>query len=268
MENGIDFSVAMKEQVEEVVTGEVLARVQKFEIEPCKARFEELYRERITEMKQIVDTVEVKDPDSDKVVVQLATSAKGLASKVSDNMKQILSADEIQLVLNYVGGVKAIAKMFVADFEGIERTARKKHADYQYVLELERRKLEKKQQEEAARIQKKLNEDAAKNKVTAPILPTPSVSKEQPVVRTETGSASIRTEWVFKLPHLDVKLLVSLIPPKYWKVQFDPDYDRKTPLLPSIELDSALIRADIKSGVMQIPGIEIYERPITVLRKA
>jgi hypothetical protein len=265
--NDIDFMAAMKgDVVRPVPDVTILEWSKKWDLEVCKTRFDELFKERISEMKELADKIEVKTPDDDKVVVQLGTAAKGLTKRVKDTMDRILGENEIQLVLNYVDGVKAVAKMFVSDFDGIERTSRKKHADFQYLLELERRKLEQKQREERDRLQKEMNEKAKAAKVVAPILPTPSVSKEQPVVRTESGSASIRTEWVFRLRSENIDNLLRNIPLKYWKVQYEADYDAKPPKLPSIVLDSALIRADIKSGIREIPGIEVYERPVSIFR--
>jgi len=100
------------------------------------------------------------------------------------------------------------------------------------------------EQDEAARalLQKTIEDEIAASQVQAPQVVVPVVAAQPTVTRTETGSGHVRMVW-------EVEVIdAALVPRKY------------------LSVDEKAIRADVKAGIREIPGVKIFEKPVMAIR--
>lgn len=93
-----------------------------------------------------------------------------------------------------------------------------------------------------ALLERTIAEETAAAQVQPPVVVVPVVTQPETVTRTETGSGHLRMVWDFRLVN------EAEIPHEY--------------LMP----DEKKIRQAVKNGVRQIPGVEIFEKPVTTIR--
>lgn len=200
----------------------------------------QIYHEQIAVMVGEANAVVVDSEQSCSVATGMVGDAKKLYKQLEDQRKEIVAKPN-----QFVKAVNTFVKQFTTRLsKEVEATLKRKIGDFQYKRELERRK-----QEEAIRkanldLQKKLDEEAAKSGVEAPQVGPVSIPREEGVVsRSDSGaSASIRMKWTGDIE--DEKK----VPREYCS----PDQKK---------IDDA-----VKMGTREIPGVKIYEKPITVVR--
>ena len=167
-----------------------------------------------------------------------AARAKRLTNALEDQRKKVIKDPD-----RFVRDVNAFVRTFRAPLDAVVETLRGKIGQHQFSKEIERRKIQKQMEEEAARLQKKLEAEAKQAGIQAPpVMPVPAPRPDS-MTRTESGaSALIRTAWTGEV--------------------IDPDQVPREFCSP----DEKKITAGVKSGIREIPGVRIYEKPITVLR--
>ena len=207
------------------------------DLEKAKKEFAP-YQTAIANMQDQAVALEIINQETAQAAVALGGEAKKLAKKITAQAKAIVEEPE-----GFVKSVKAFAKMFTDPLTKVETTLKRKHEDYAYKVELDRRKAEQIAQEEAKKLQERLDQEA-KEKGVAPVTVTaPVVPKQETVTRTETGtSAFIRTEWKGEIQDPDV------VPREFCS----PDQKK--------------INDAVKAGLRDIPGVKIFEKPISVFR--
>lgn len=207
------------------------------DLDSAKKAFEP-YRLKILDAQQYADHLEVQDDATEKEAIDAAARSKKLMNALETERKRVIEAPD-----KFVRSVNAFCRTFKEPLDGVASTLRQKIATYQFQKELERRKVEKAMQEEAARLQAKLEVEAKEAGVEPPpVMPVPAPRPDS-MTRTESGaSASIRTAWTGEV--------------------IDPDQVPREFCSP----DEKKITAGVKSGIREIPGVRIYEKPITVLR--
>jgi len=207
------------------------------DIEAAKRAFES-YRLKILDAQQYADHLQVQDDGSEKEAIDAAARSKKLLNALETERKRVIEAPD-----KFVRSVNAFCRTFKQPLDGVASTLRQKIATYQFQKELERRKIQKAMREEAARLQAKLEAEAAQAGIEAPpVMPVPA-PKPDSITRTEGGAtASIRTQWTGEIEDADK------VPREYCS----PDEKK--------------ISQAIRAGIREIPGVKIFEKPITVLR--
>ena len=223
------------------VEGKIEIAIPKsLDIEGIKRHIKEKYMPKIEKLKiEAIDQVVGNDAEEKDAIEKTGQTKKLLKAIETQRKEAIKEPDE------YVRGINSFCKSFKDSLSEIERLLKKKISDYGWQKEIERRKKEKEVQEEARKLQEKINTEAEKAGIEPPKVGAPApMIKEKKVVRTESGTSShLRTE--FKL--IDI-LDFALVPDDY-KV-----------------LDKSKVRAAIKAGIREIPGLKIEEVPTTIIR--
>jgi hypothetical protein len=216
---------------------ETLPATRSLDIEAAKRAFEP-YRQKIATMQADADALELSDDAGEKQAVDAAAQAKRLVNDLEDKRKTVIREPD-----KFVRNVNSFVRTFRQPLDQVVDTLRGKIGQYQYSKEIKRRKVEAAMREEAAKLQAKLKAEAAQAGIEAPpVMPVP-VPRPDSTTRTESGaSASIRTAWSGEIT--------------------DPDQVPREYCSP----DQAKINQAVKAGLREIPGVRIFEKPITVLR--
>lgn len=207
------------------------------DLEGAKRAFEP-YKRRISEMQQQADALEIRDDSGEKQAVDAAAQAKKLVNALEDQRKSVIADPD-----KFVRSVNSFVRTFRQPLDNVVNTLRLKIGTFQYEKELERRKIQKAMEEEARKLQEKLDAEAKEAGIELPpVMPVPAPRPDS-ITRTEAGaSASIRTQWTGEI----------IEPGKVPREYCSPDQSK--------------ISQAVKAGVRQIPGVKIFEKPITVLR--
>ncbi|EFK10195.1 conserved hypothetical protein [delta proteobacterium NaphS2] len=207
------------------------------DLEEAKRKFEP-YRQKIADMQAQADALTVDSDESQETAVESAAQAKRLLKALDEERKRLIKDPD-----QFVRSMNAFVRSFRKPLDALVGTLRGKIGDFQYQKELERRKIAKKMEEEAAARKAKLEAEAKESGVEPPqVMPVPA-PKPDTTTRTESGAtASIRTQWVGEIQ--------------------DPQAVPREYCCP----DQKAIDQAVKLGVREIPGVKIYEKPITVLR--
>lgn len=208
----------------------------------AKERFK-AYQKKIEDMAAKVKAFKVNSDADAAELTKLAAEAAELAKTLEENRKEKIKDPD-----TYVRKLNAFVKSFRDILTepkaktGLVEIAKKKIGDYQFQKELQRRKAEKQAQDEAAKLQAKMDKEAAEAGVEAPQLPAMQMPQTTGPIRTESGSANFGTEWIYELED------ITKVPADYLIVN-----DQKA-------------KAAIKAGIREIPGLKIKEVPKVGIR--
>lgn len=228
----IDFGAALEPQSSEMAAG--LPAV--FDTAPVAKRLA-VYDRELDFLVKRAQEVEVRDEGSLRLAVETAAAAKKLDGAIEKLRKQYVEEPN-----RFIRAVNNLAKRYQDRLKQVESGLKRKISEYQYQLELERRKAEAAAQEEARKLQERLQAEAQAAGVEAPQVVAPVIPEKATTVRTAEGSAIQRTQWTFEVVD------PALVPREY------------------LTVDEKAIRAAVKAGVREIPGVRIYEEFVTVIR--
>jgi len=220
----------------EAAEREVVEVGQVLDLDIVRPRFDDYKREAVR-ISADVKALEVKDDESLNLAVMIGGNAKKIAKAIDAQRKAIILEPA-----EFVKGVNAIAKAITDSLEEAERIAKQKIGQHQARIEMERRKQEEAARKAAEELQKRINAEAKKAGVEAPVVMAPVIPEQQKVVRTETAAAHQRKVWSFEV------LDLAAVPVEYKIV------------------DEQLIRDAVKMGIREIPGVRIFEETKTVFR--
>jgi hypothetical protein len=196
------------------------------------------YIEQAERMVRDADAVVVQNDETLKFAVSLGGEAKKIVKLIEAKKKEV-TADASA----YVKAVGGFCKIFTERLDAVERGLKKKISDYQYKVELERRKQEEAARKAAADLQKKIDAEAKKAGVEAPIVTAPVIPKQESAVRTETGTSAYQVKrWSFEI------IDATMVPIEYCS----PDEKK--------------IRDAIRMGIREVKGVRIFEEMSTRLR--
>ena len=192
----------------------------------------------IDKMVETAETHEVVDDTTVKEGVAMAGDSKKLYKKIETQRKEIIEQPNA-----FVKSVNNFCKEFTKPLNLLEQGLKRKIGDYQYKVELERRKQEEEIRKANEKLQKKLNAEAKKSGVEAPTVAPAPLPKQDTVARADTGAAAhTRKQWKGEI--IDAEK----IPREYCS----PDMKK--------------INEAIKMGTRTIPGVKVFEEISTVLR--
>lgn len=195
------------------------------------------YLVAIDGMVQEASSIVIEDDAENAAAVALGTTAKMLAKKIEEQRKRIVEKPN-----DFVKGVNSFCRIFTDKLGNIEDVLKVKLSQYRVALEQKRREQEKAAKKEAAEMQKKMEAEAKEKNIAPPEAIAPVLPKKAATVRTETGSASGRKQWVFKVVN-EAEI------PREW-----------------LRLDEMKVRDAIRGGVRNIEGLEIYQEETTTFR--
>jgi hypothetical protein len=188
----MDLSAALKEHEEHYPEApEVLTPGPVLSLEAVRPQFSE-YLIRVAGMKRDAEAITVENDETLKYAVALGGEAKKIVKALDAKRKDVTAE-----AADFVKSVNGFIKMFTDKLDDIEKALKKKIGDYQYRVELERRKQEETAKKAAAELQAKIDAEAKQAGVEAPVVVAPVIPKTRPIVRTETGTSSYQANrWI------------------------------------------------------------------------
>ena len=225
------------------ITVEYPVKPTGLDIEKAKTHFI-AYKREIDAMKKDVVEFQVDSDETAAEMTKKATAAKALHDQLEAERKEKIKEPD-----KFVRGLNAFVKGFrdalssPKDKSGIVEIAKHKIGQYQFKVELERRKQEAAARQAQKKLQAEMNKEAEAAGVQAPELPPAVLPEKKQPIRTASGSAHMQTEWAYEI--LD---------------------NGKVPLQYLMVNDKA-VKAAIKAGIREIPGLEIKEVPKVQFRR-
>lgn len=198
----------------------------------------EVYKPKLAKLEKQAKDLKVVDPETFQAAIDGAGTAKGLIKVIEGRKAEITTPYR-----EFVNKVNNAAKFFTDPLKRVAQEFSRKSGDYQYQQDLARKKQEKLIAEEAAKLQKKLDAQAKKDGVEAPVVAEVKPQKVENVIHTAGGhSQHLRKQWVGEIE--------------------DPEKIPHEYCVP----DQKLINQAVKMGVREIPGVKIYEKVSAVHR--
>ena len=220
----MNFNAALAKEAE------VLPATVNLSLEAVKPDFKK-YVDQVGRMENDAKAIEITDEDRLKYAVALGGEAKKISKAIEAKRKEVTAEAG-----DFVKSVNGFCKMFTDKLTEIEFSVKKKISDYQYRLEVERRKQEEAAKKAAAELQKKIDEEAKQAGVTAPVVQAPVIETPKTVTRTETGTSSYQVKrWICTV------LDSALVPREY------------------CEPSKKLLDEAVKHGFREIAGCRIEE---------
>jgi hypothetical protein len=200
-----------------------------FDIAPVRAALK-VYEDEVGRMKATAENHQVIDEESNKTAIEMAAQAKRIVKTIEE-----LRKEKVRPYQEYTKGIGNLAKVYTDQLEATERLLKQKINAYLTRQKLERLEAERRAQEEARKLQERLDAESAEKGLPQVEVPMPVLPQKQEPVRTEEGSASQTKEWKWRL--------VS-------KENVPWDY---------LMIDTIAVNKAVRAGIRLIPGIEIYQ---------
>lgn len=216
----IDFSASMNMDVEPVIT----------EIDAAKNSLMQ-FRSSVNGMQREATELQIIDAATEAKAGEMIAQTKALKKQIETHQELLISSPQ-----KFVRAVQSFTLPFRKDLESIEAQLKRKMGDYGYHKEMARRKAEAEAAKAAAALQKKIDKQAAKAGIEPVQIPAPIVPPESAPIRTESGTTSYVPVWGYEL------IRIEDVPHKY------------------LMIDDAAIKAAIRAGIREIPGLSIKER--------
>lgn len=207
-----------------------------FDVAPVREALK-VYEAEIERMKQLAQDHQVVDDESNKSAIEMAAQAKRLGKTVEEMRKA-----KVKPYQDYTKAIGNLAKVYTDTADQIERVLKGKINGYLAAERLKKAEAERRAQDEARELQKKLDAEAAEKGLPQVEVPLPVLPQKMDPVRTEEGSASQRKDWKWRVVQPDE------IPREY------------------LALDTVAINKAVRAGARQIPGLEIYQEESVQIR--
>jgi len=230
----MDFDLDSEEPAVEVMESTFgLSKIQQVQIDFKK------YEAVVAEMKAKAAAITITDKATDIQAVEMIGQAAAMAKAIESKRKEIVKSPN-----EFVKAVNQFSRPYSDALAAIKGELDQKHIRFAQEEERRRLELQRKANEEAARLQSEINEAAKLANEDIQVVVAPVAVAQDRVTRTQSGSTSIRSVWAAEVTDF------AILPDKYKKV------------------DMASINTDVKGGIRNIPGVRIYEDQRTVTRAA
>lgn len=245
-----------------------------FDLKPVKKELAS-QEKLIAKMEKEAGTLMVTSRDTQARAIEVAGGAKTL----NKSLKKAL--DTLTAPANdFVKTARNLFRAYLDRLDTIEKSLKDKAGAYEVHERLAQQQREAQAREDARKLQEKIDfeardqreaalrkardaaeklqsekdaaarailEQTVKDETAAaamevPQVVIPVVTPQQTVTRTETGSGHLRMDWVHEVVD------PMLVPRKY------------------LIVDDKAIRADVKAGIREIPGVKIFEKPVMAIR--
>ena len=232
----------------------VPAPINPFDIEAAKAELS-VHLEAIEGMLAEAKAFEITDELTNNTAVQMGLQAKKLAKRIKD-----AGAEKTKEHRAFTGAVRNWVRVYTDMLDSIESDLKGKFREYSRLQEMKRREDERKAQEAARELQKKINAEAKKKKIDPIHIPEPALPQKQAPTRTEEGSGSIKKVWTFEVEdwtkvdrnHLEAIAIVAM--------EMRPKKTEHHPVIRKVFMPM------VTAGVRSIPGIRIFQDDVPVWR--
>jgi hypothetical protein len=235
----IDFEAGMESDVEEGHSEYPVAPTSAAALDTRVARYQfDRYQETVENMVIQAGRHVVTDDDSNSHAVAMAGQAKAISGKIEKMRKSLVEEPN-----QYVKAVNNFAKQYTGKLASIETELKTKINRWQVEQQRARLEAQRKAEAEAKRIQEQIDRESKAAgvdpiQIATPVIPVTTVT------RTDNGSASLRKVWTWKLTDF------GSVPDEYKVIN-----------------DKAINQA-VRTGIRNIPGVEIFEESQTVIRSA
>lgn len=191
----------------------------------------QIFGDQVGAMEHEAKELTVNSRETAITATEMTGQVKRLAKQIDTRRKDIIEEPD-----GFVRKVNAFVKPMTDRLKALEELLKRKIGDFSYQQELQRREIERRQREEAAKLQAELDAQAKAANVE-PVLVVPvAVPERREPTRSDTAVASTVMVWDFEVQ--------------------DPAAVPR----PYLAVDEAAIRAAVRGGIREIPGVRIFER--------
>ena len=185
---------------------------------------------KLAEMRAEALALVVNSTESAKQATEMIGQVKRLAKAIDERRKEIISeADSFVRFTN--GQVKPLADELKED----EAILKRKLSDHAMRVELQRREIERKQNEARIELQKQVDAEAKAKGVETVVLPPVAVPTKKEPVRSDSAVSSAVMVWKHEVTDAQA------VPRQYLMV------------------DDKALSAAVKAGIRDVPGVRIFE---------
>lgn len=238
---------------------------QALDLDLAKKHFNR-YLTPINDMVCEAEKLVVNNEQTNETATFLGTSAKQILKKIEDERMYYVGEPN-----NYVKSVNAFVKIFTDKLKHVETLMKEKIAAYRAIQEQNRKEAELALQKATAELQKKLDLEAKEKGIEPTTLITPSLPKQPPVTRTETGSSYGRKVWTFEI--IEPRYIRQIVSDLEIYLNKGDNIDHLQESISKLKTVSRYlvfsekeIRDAIQAGVREIPGVRIYQAERTTFR--
>ena len=185
---------------------------------------------KLAAMRSEAVALVVNSTESAKQATEMIGQVKRLAKAIDERRKEIIAEAD-----SFVRFTNCQVKPLADELKEGEAILKRKLSDYAMRVELQRREIERKQREALVELQKQVDAEAKSKGVETVVLPPVAVPIKKEPVRSDSAVSSAVPVWKHEV--IDAKL----VPREY------------------LIVDELAIRAAIKAGIRDIPGVRIFE---------
>jgi hypothetical protein len=235
----VGYASGVKEQdgVKKPIVEDLLPAKSPLDLEVAKAKFADAM-EKVRGMKSEVEALEVVDEKTAAEMTAKLGQAKTLRDSLETKRKEVIKDTDgfTRAVNSFVKGPRDI-------IDAMLNVGKRRLGNHAHLMELKRREEQRKIEEAQRKEQERLDKIAKEKKVAPVVIETPVIQPKTGPIRTETGKSSTRYVWVGELED------ITKVPAEH------------------LLLNMKTINAAIGAGIRNIPGVKIYEKPITSISK-
>lgn len=195
----LDFEVATPKKKSKKAEAPAPAARDPFDITPIRDTLKK-YEAEVATMKQTAELHQVIDEPTNVAGIEMASQAKRLSKTIED-----MRVEKVKPYQQYVKAINNLSKVYTDNLDAIERGLKHKIGGYLTKMKLEKLEAERRAQEAAAELQRKLDKESKELNLPQVQVPIPVLNQKAEPVRTEEGSASQTKRWKARL--VDINLV-------------------------------------------------------------
>jgi len=199
------------------------------------------YESSILSMEADATDMEITDERSNTIAVEMTLQGKKLFKLIDD-----LRMYKTKKTREYNSSINTFAKIYTSKVKRVVDILDRKVTGYSDKQEIILREKERKLQDEAKKIQDRIDEEAKEKNIEAVQIVKQVLPKKIEPTRTEAGTAIVRKVWTWDKENYDFEK----IPDKYKMI------------------DEKAVNQAIRAAIQMIPGIRIYQKKSTQYRSA
>ena len=189
-----------------------------------------VFEDKVSAMEAEAKAATVNSAETAANATEMTGQTKRLMKAVDDRRKEIISEPD-----SFVRKVNGFVKPISDRLKAIEALLKRKLSDHAYQVELQRREIERKQNEARIELQKQVDAEAKAKGVETVVLPPVAVPIKKEPVRSDSAVSSAVMVWKHKV------IDAAAVPREY------------------LIVDELAVKAAVKAGIRTIPGVEIFE---------
>lgn len=188
------------------------------------------FHDKVSAMEAEAAGMTVNSAAAASNATEMTGQVKRLMKSVDDRRKEIIAEPD-----SFVRKVNGFVKPISDRLKAIEALLKRKLSDHAYQVELQRREIERKQNEARIALQKQVDAEAKAKGVETVTLPPVAIPTKKEPVRSDSAVSSAVPVWKHEV------IDAGAVPRQY------------------LIVDEMAIRAAIKAGIREIPGVRIFE---------